>query len=153
MKTHLHTSPKVVKKGHICEDSFAYLSYSSKDYNVVSVQVLETDAFKFCCIARHVATCSPQPDEFSSCEDLMANRLLQVRSLQADRCDRIHVMFFFLICRSIQMFLRNCCPPSLRHSACCCHRSKRICDVFLPSLSWIPSASFPGYTSFHYCLL
>ena len=42
----------------------------------------------------------------------------------------------------------RCCPdvsaklmPVLRHSACCCHRSKRICDVFLPSLSWLSSAS------------
>ncbi|KAK2192054.1 hypothetical protein NP493_40g08029 [Ridgeia piscesae] len=45
---------------------------------VKRLQVLTTDAFKFCCIARHVANCRPQPDEFSSCEDLMANRLLQM---------------------------------------------------------------------------
>ena len=25
----------------------------------------------------------------------------------------------------------------LRHSACCCHRTKRICDFFIPSLSWL----------------
>ena len=31
--------------------------------------------------------------------------------------------------------------PVLCHSACCCHRTKRICDVFLPSLSWLSSAS------------
>ena len=40
--------------------------------------------------------------------------------------------------------------PVLRHSACCCHRSggtKRIWDIFLPSLSWVSSASFPGYNS------
>ena len=43
--------------------------------------------------------------------------------------------------------------PVLRHSACCCHRTKRICDVFLPSLSWLSSASFPGYHSLYYCLL
>ena len=41
----------------------------------------------------------------------------------------------------------------LRHSACCCHRTKRICDVFLPSLSWLSSASFPAYHSLHYYLL
>ena len=35
----------------------------------------------------------------------------------------------------------------LRHSACRCHRTERICDVFLPSLSWLSSASFPGYHS------
>ena len=43
--------------------------------------------------------------------------------------------------------------PVLRHSACCCHRTKCICDVFLSSLSWLSSASFPGYYSLHYCLL
>ena len=32
--------------------------------------------------------------------------------------------------------------PVLRHSACRCHRTERICDVFLPSLSWLSSASF-----------
>ena len=37
--------------------------------------------------------------------------------------------------------------PVLRHSACRCHRTERICDVFLPSLSWISLASFPGYHS------
>ncbi|KAI0227369.1 hypothetical protein LSAT2_022198, partial [Lamellibrachia satsuma] len=44
----------------------------------VRLKELDTDAFKFCCIAPHVTTCSPQPDEFSSCEDLMTNPLLQV---------------------------------------------------------------------------
>ena len=33
----------------------------------------------------------------------------------------------------------------LRHSAYCCHHTKRIWDVFVPSLSWVSSASFPGY--------
>ena len=41
----------------------------------------------------------------------------------------------------------------LRHSACCCRRTKCICDDFLPSLSWLSSASFPCYHSLHYCLL
>ena len=40
-----------------------------------------------------------------------------------------------------QMSLRNWCLSS------------RICDVFLTSLSWLSSASFPGYHSLHYCLL
>ena len=51
-------------------------------------------------------------------------------------------------------------PTGCRHirlplcvAACCCHRTKRISDVFLPSLSWLSSASFPGYHSLHYCLL
>ena len=43
--------------------------------------------------------------------------------------------------------------PALCHSACRCHRTERIRDVFLPSLSWLSSASFPGYHSLHYCLL
>ena len=43
--------------------------------------------------------------------------------------------------------------PVLRHTVCCCHRTKRICDVFLPSLSWLTWASFPGYDSLHYRLL
>ena len=54
---------------------------------------------------------------------------------------------------------RRCCPdvfpksmPVLRHSSFC-HRTKYICDVFLPSLSWLSSASFPGYHSLPYCLL
>ena len=40
--------------------------------------------------------------------------------------------------------------PVLCHSACRCHRTERIRDVFLPSLSWLSSASFPGYHSLHY---
>ena len=46
--------------------------------------------------------------------------------------------------------------PVLRHSACCCrecHRTNRIRVVFLPFLSWLSSASFPGYHSLHYRLL
>ena len=39
------------------------------------------------------------------------------------------------------------------NSTCCCDCTKRICDVFLPSLSWLSSASFPHYNSMHYCLL
>ena len=39
-----------------------------------------TDEFRFCCLARHVETCYPAPDdlEFSSCEDLMSNAILRV---------------------------------------------------------------------------
>ena len=61
--------------------------------------------------------------------------------------------------RSISSLGRGCPDVSaewmivLRHSACCCHRTKRICDVFLPSLSWLSSASYSGYHSLHYCLL
>lgn len=43
-----------------------------------NLEVLNTDAFKFCCIAANVKECTPEPDEFSSCEDLMANYALQI---------------------------------------------------------------------------
>ena len=43
--------------------------------------------------------------------------------------------------------------PVLRHSACRCHRTERIRDVFLPSLSWLSLASFPSDHSLHYCPL
>ena len=43
-----------------------------------------------------------------------------------------------------------CCPnvlakamPVLRHCTCCCHPTEYICDVLLPLLSWLSSASFP----------
>lgn len=39
---------------------------------------LWTDEFRFCCLARHVRQCLPEPDEFSSCEDLMSNNVLRV---------------------------------------------------------------------------
>ena len=41
----------------------------------------------------------------------------------------------------------------LRHSTCCCHHTKHICDVLLTSLSWVSSTSFPSYHSLHYFLL
>lgn len=44
----------------------------------VALQELHTDAFKFCCIAEHVPTCTPEADQFSSCQDLMANHALQI---------------------------------------------------------------------------
>lgn len=39
---------------------------------------LEVDEFRFCCLARDVQQCLPEPDEFSSCEDLMSNYLLRI---------------------------------------------------------------------------
>lgn len=45
---------------------------------VQTLRVLHSDAFKFCCVAKHVEQCTPEPDEFSSCEDLMDNYVLQV---------------------------------------------------------------------------
>ena len=43
-----------------------------------ALETINTDAYKFCCIAKHVQNCTPEPDEFSSCEDLMSNSALQV---------------------------------------------------------------------------
>lgn len=38
----------------------------------------KTDSVRFCCLASHVKNCLPQPDEFSSCEDLMSNHVLRI---------------------------------------------------------------------------
>ena len=43
-----------------------------------SLATLHTDAYAICCVASHVMTCTPEADEFSSCEDLMANTTLQI---------------------------------------------------------------------------
>lgn len=40
--------------------------------------ISEVDEFRFCCLARDVQQCLPEPDEFSSCEDLMSNYLLRI---------------------------------------------------------------------------
>ncbi|KAL4218463.1 hypothetical protein ACF0H5_023197 [Mactra antiquata] len=39
---------------------------------------LLTDAFRFCCAAKIEGKCYPEPDEFSSCTDLMSNYVLRV---------------------------------------------------------------------------
>ncbi|RWS03618.1 G-protein coupled receptor GRL101-like protein, partial [Dinothrombium tinctorium] len=44
---------------------------------LTSLQVLATDEFKFCCLVNPSIQCSPEPDEFSSCEDLMSNIVLR----------------------------------------------------------------------------
>ena len=43
-----------------------------------SLQILNSDAFKFCCVADNAELCTPAGDEFSNCEDLMANYPLQI---------------------------------------------------------------------------
>ena len=45
---------------------------------VPTLEILNTDAYKFCCIAPQAEQCTPEADEFSSCEDLMDNYALQV---------------------------------------------------------------------------
>ena len=55
----------------VAQDTFHPLS---------SLNILNTDAYKFCCIA-DVEVCTPEPDAFSSCTDLMANSALQVQGV------------------------------------------------------------------------
>ncbi|XP_064106954.1 G-protein coupled receptor GRL101-like [Macrobrachium nipponense] len=45
---------------------------------LAKLEYLWTDEFRFCCLARQVKKCSPPPDEFSSCEDLMTNTVLRI---------------------------------------------------------------------------
>ena len=40
-------------------------------------KALRTDEFRFCCFAKDVEACTPTGDAYSSCEDLMANQILQ----------------------------------------------------------------------------
>ncbi|XP_068207435.1 G-protein coupled receptor GRL101-like [Palaemon carinicauda] len=39
---------------------------------------LATDEWRWCCLVKHVETCLPEADQFSSCEDLMSNIVLRV---------------------------------------------------------------------------
>ena len=45
---------------------------------MTSLEELHTDAYAICCVASDVETCTPEADEFSSCNDLMANTTLQI---------------------------------------------------------------------------
>nr|XP_006819774.1 PREDICTED: G-protein coupled receptor GRL101-like [Saccoglossus kowalevskii] len=47
-------------------------------YGLMKLENLLTDEYRFCCLARFVPNCSPPPNEFSSCEDLMSNVVLGV---------------------------------------------------------------------------
>ncbi|XP_072042509.1 uncharacterized protein [Amphiura filiformis] len=47
-------------------------------YGLPELRELHTDEFRFCCIAKGIAKCYPEPDEFSSCEDLMSNAFLRM---------------------------------------------------------------------------
>ena len=84
-------------------------------------------------------------------------RLENVISVRTYVC--VQSSYSLSLSRSISSSGRRCPDvtaklfPVLCHSACRCHRTERIRDVFLPSLSWLSSASFPGYHSLHYCLL
>ena len=45
---------------------------------LLALDTLNAEEYAICCVASHVMTCTPEADEFSSCEDLMANRTLQI---------------------------------------------------------------------------
>ncbi|KAH9504426.1 hypothetical protein Btru_063571 [Bulinus truncatus] len=47
-------------------------------YNLPKLSFLITDKFKFCCLAKSVQKCLPEPDEFSSCGHLMDNYVLRI---------------------------------------------------------------------------
>ncbi|XP_046578540.1 G-protein coupled receptor GRL101-like [Haliotis rubra] len=47
-------------------------------FRIRNLDTLYTDEYRFCCLAKGVRNCYPQPDEFSSCEDLMSNYILRV---------------------------------------------------------------------------
>ena len=44
----------------------------------LTVHNLYSDKVKYCCMAPHVRRCLPEPDEFSSCDDLMSNTFLRM---------------------------------------------------------------------------
>ncbi|XP_046351101.2 G-protein coupled receptor GRL101-like [Haliotis rufescens] len=47
-------------------------------FRIQNLDTLYTDEYRFCCLAKGVSKCYPEPDEFSSCEDLMSNYILRV---------------------------------------------------------------------------
>jgi hypothetical protein len=53
-------------------------------FEPLHLTVLTTDRYSFCCAANylnsetHAKTCTPSPDEFSTCADLLANKTLQI---------------------------------------------------------------------------
>ncbi|GFS05710.1 G-protein coupled receptor GRL101 [Elysia marginata] len=53
------------------------LSVSSRSVGIAMGDSI-TDEYRFCCLAPAVETCQPEPDEFSSCEDLMSNGILRI---------------------------------------------------------------------------
>ena len=50
---------------------------SEKSLSFTNLDYLKTDAYKFCCFS-NATMCLPGPDEFSSCDDLLANKTLQI---------------------------------------------------------------------------
>ncbi len=46
--------------------------------DITALSILNSDAFRFCCVAKETPVCTPAADEFSSCNDLMSNSALQI---------------------------------------------------------------------------
>ncbi len=67
-----------IKQLLITDNKIGVIGLNAFD-SIPSLQVLSSDEYRFCCIAKQAQECTPEPDEFSSCEDLMANYTLQVR--------------------------------------------------------------------------
>ena len=44
----------------------------------LAIKKLRTDKYMFCCLAEKAGSCNPLPDEFSSCDDLIANSFLRI---------------------------------------------------------------------------
>lgn len=64
---HLDVRGNPLKEIHL--DAFSFLPEST---------FLVSDKFKYCCLARHLKRCLPDPDEFSSCDHLLASLPLRV---------------------------------------------------------------------------
>ncbi|XP_041362016.1 G-protein coupled receptor GRL101-like [Gigantopelta aegis] len=47
-------------------------------HGIPRLETLYSDEYRFCCLAKGVSQCYPEPDEFSSCEDLMSNYVLRI---------------------------------------------------------------------------
>ncbi|ESO99179.1 hypothetical protein LOTGIDRAFT_142042, partial [Lottia gigantea] len=47
-------------------------------HGIPNLRTLHTDEYRFCCLATDVDQCYPEPNEFSSCEDLMSNYILRI---------------------------------------------------------------------------
>ena len=71
------TGLNALQRLDITHNEISYLNqYTFK--HLRTLRMLNTDAFKFCCVANHVPVCTPEADEFSSCADLLANPALQI---------------------------------------------------------------------------
>ena len=61
-----------------CVFSFLKVKVNYVVHPSISPNSRLTDEYRFCCLAPSVWSCKPDPDEFSSCEDLMSNIILRI---------------------------------------------------------------------------